>query len=97
MRPKVCRLFTSRLRNTDRSYPVFYLLHGALDVQDGWMQFGEVLRITYKAIADGTATPMINVMPDGFTGRPEFFNVVKGDWNYEDFFFTELIPYIRVY
>jgi len=78
-----------------RTYPVLYLLHGAGDDQTGWVQFGEVLNITDKAIHDGTATPMIIVMPDANTGRRGYFNDIKGDWNYEDFFFTELIPYIE--
>jgi len=78
-----------------RQYPVLYLLHGAGDDQTGWVQFGEVLNITDKAIAEGTATPMIIVMPDANTGRRGYFNDIKGDWNYEDFFFTELIPFIE--
>jgi len=80
---------------SDRSYPVLYLLHGGGDDQTGWVQFGEVLNITDKAIADGTATPMIIVMPDANTGRRGFFNDIKGDWNYEDFFFKELVPFIE--
>ncbi|MES2808883.1 MAG: alpha/beta hydrolase-fold protein [Bacteroidota bacterium] len=80
---------------SNRTYPVLYLLHGSGDNQTGWVTFGEVLRITDKAIADGTATPMIIVMPDGDTGRRGYFNDVKGDWNYEDFFFQELMPYIE--
>lgn len=78
-----------------RSYPVLYLLHGAGDDQTGWVQFGEVLNITDKAIAEGTSTPMIIVMPDANTGRRGYFNDVKGDWNYEDFFFKELIPFVE--
>ncbi|MHA4896505.1 alpha/beta hydrolase [Pedobacter sp. PWIIR3] len=81
--------------SSGRSYPVLYLLHGSGDDQTGWVQFGEVLNITDKAIADGTATPMIIVMPDANTGRRGYFNDIKGDWNYEDFFFTELIPFIE--
>jgi len=81
--------------SSGRSYPVLYLLHGAGDDQTGWVQFGETLNITDKAIADGTATPMIIVMPDANTGRRGYFNDIKGDWNYEDFFFTELIPFIE--
>jgi enterochelin esterase-like enzyme len=80
---------------SNRTYPVLYLLHGSGDDQTGWVQFGEVLSITDKAIADGTATPMIIVMPDGNTGRRGYFNDIKGDWNYEDFFFKELIPFIE--
>jgi enterochelin esterase-like enzyme len=80
---------------SDRSYPVLYLLHGAGDDQTGWVQFGEVLHVADKAINDGTATPMIIVMPDANTGRRGYFNDPKGDWNYEDFFFKELVPYIE--
>ena len=78
-----------------RSYPVLYLLHGSGDDQTGWVQFGEVLRIADNAFHDGIATPMIIIMPDANTGRKGYFNDVKGDWNYEDFFFTELIPYVE--
>mgnify|MGYP000398005458 CR=1 FL=1 len=46
---------------SERSYPVLYLLHGATDDHTGWVQFGEVLRITDNAIKDGTATNEINV------------------------------------
>jgi enterochelin esterase-like enzyme len=80
---------------SNRKYPVLYLLHGSGDDQTGWVQFGEVLSITDKAIDDGTATPMIIVMPDGNTGRRGYFNDLKGDWNYEDFFFQELVPFIE--
>ncbi len=80
---------------SNRSYPVLYLLHGGGDDQTGWVQFGEVQSITDKAIKDGTATPMIIIMPDANTGRRGYFNDVKGDWNYEDFFFKELIPYVE--
>lgn len=78
-----------------RSYPVLYLLHGAGDDQTGWVQFGEVLRITDKAIAEGRATPMIIVMPDANTGRRGYENDAKGTWRYEDFFFTELMPFVE--
>ena len=78
---------------SERSYPVLYLLHGAGDDQTGWVQFGEVLRITDNAIKDGTATPMIIVMPDANTGQRGYFN--QGEWSYEDFFFKELLPYVE--
>ncbi|RYZ50759.1 MAG: esterase family protein [Chitinophagaceae bacterium] len=80
---------------SQRSYPVLYLLHGAGDDQTGWVQFGEVQNITDKAVREGKATAMIIVMPDANTGRRGYFNDVKGDWRYEDFFFQELIPHIE--
>jgi enterochelin esterase-like enzyme len=79
--------------SSERSYPVLYLLHGATDDHTGWIQFGEVLRITDNAIKDGTATPMIIVMPDADTGRMGYFNA--GDWKYEDFFFEEFMPHVE--
>ncbi len=81
--------------NSTRSYPVLYLLHGAGDDHSGWVQFGEVQHITDKAIEKGKATPMIIVMPDARTGKMGYFNDIKGDWRYEDFFFEEFIPYIE--
>jgi enterochelin esterase-like enzyme len=80
---------------SQRSYPVLYLLHGAGDDQTGWVQFGEVLHIADKAISEGKATPMIIVMPDAFTNRLGYFNDIRGDWNYEDYFFEELMPYVE--
>lgn len=80
---------------SERSYPVLYLLHGAGDDQTGWVQFGEVLHITDKAIKEGKATPMIIVMPDADTGQRGYFNDITGKWRYEDFFFEELMPYVE--
>lgn len=80
---------------SQRSYPVLYLLHGAGDDQSGWVQFGEVLHITDKAISEGNATPMIIIMPDANTGQRGYFNDISGEWRYEDFFFDELIPYVE--
>jgi enterochelin esterase-like enzyme len=78
-----------------RSYPVLYLLHGGGDDQTAWVQFGQVLHIADEAINQGTVTPMIIVMPDANTGQRGYFNDIKGEWRYEDFFFQELIPYIE--
>jgi enterochelin esterase-like enzyme len=80
---------------SQRHYPVLYLLHGAGDDQTGWVQFGEVQRIADKAIMEGRATPMIIVMPDANTGKRGYFNDIKGDWKYEDFFFQELMPHVE--
>jgi len=80
---------------SQRSYPVLYLLHGSGDDQAGWIQFGEVLHIADKSIMEGKATPMIIVMPDANTGRKGYFNDAKGEWQYEDFFFEELMPHVE--
>jgi len=80
---------------SQRSYPVLYLLHGGGDDQTGWVQFGEVLHIADKAINAGEATPIVIVMPDANSGRRGYFNDIKGEWRYEDFFFEEFLPYIE--
>ena len=80
---------------SERSYPVLYLLHGYTDNHTGWVQFGEVQRIADEAIRNGSATPMIIVMPDADTQRIGYFNDVLNEWRYEDFFFDELMPYVE--
>jgi enterochelin esterase-like enzyme len=80
---------------SNRSYPVLYLLHGSGDDQTGWVQFGEVQYIADKTLLEGSATAMIVVMPDANTGQRGYFNNIKGDWRYEDFFFQEFMPYIE--
>lgn len=47
------------------TYPVLYLLHGNGETQAGWVVNGRANVILDNAIADGTATPMIVVMPQG--------------------------------
>jgi enterochelin esterase-like enzyme len=81
--------------SSERSYPVLYLLHGAGDDQTGWIQFGEVLHIADKAILEGKATPMIIVMPDAQAGQRGYFNDIRSEWRYEDFFFEEFMPYVE--
>lgn len=80
---------------SDQSYPVLYLLHGGGDDHTGWVQFGQVQHIADKAIAEGKASRMIIVMPDANTGKRGYFNQIDGSFNYEDFFFKELIPHIE--
>ena len=80
---------------SSRSYPVLYLLHGLGDDQTGWIQFGEVKKITDDSILNGNATPMIIIMPDANTGVIGYFNIPSRNWMYEDFFFEELMPYVE--
>lgn len=81
--------------SSSRSYPVLYLLHGAGDDHTGWVQFGEVLHITDKAINAGEATPMIIIMPDAKTRQMGYFNTPGDKWRFEDFFFEELMPHVE--
>lgn len=80
---------------SQRSYPVLYLLHGQGGDQANWVDYGDLQQIADRSINSGQATPMIIVMPDATAGRSGYFNDIRGDWNYEDFFFQELIPFIE--
>jgi enterochelin esterase-like enzyme len=80
---------------SNREYPVLYLLHGSGDDHTGWVQFGEVKSIADKTNREGISTSMIIVMPDAQTGKKGYFNDIDNNWNYEDFFFQEFIPFIE--
>lgn len=78
--------------NTNRRYPVLYLLHGYSDDETGWTQFGEVKAIADKQIRENQMTEMIIAMPDG--GVSWYINSADGKVKYEDFFISEFIPFI---
>jgi len=78
---------------SERTYPVVYLLHGYTDDNTAWLQFGEVNRYADKAIADGTIPPMIIVMPDA--DSTFYINSYDGKEKYEDFFIREFMPAIE--
>lgn len=78
---------------SERSYPVVYLLHGYTDDNTGWLQFGEVNRYADQAIADGTIPPMIIVMPDADSSF--YINSYDGKEKYEDFFIKEFMPAVE--
>jgi enterochelin esterase family protein len=51
--------------NSRKKYPVLYLLHGAGGDEEAWMDLGRASQILDNLIAQGKATPMIVVMPNG--------------------------------
>ena len=74
-------------------YPVLYLLHGGGDNWKDWLLKGQAAEIADRTIAEGTAPEMIIVMPDGMQNW--YANKYDGTFNYEDYFFEELIPHIE--
>ena len=79
--------------DTTKQYPVLYLLHGYTDNYTAWRDKGQINDIANQLIAAGDACEMIIVMPDAGTDQDGYYNM-EG-WNYEDYFFKELIPYIE--
>ncbi len=51
--------------DSNRKYPVFYLLHGAGGDEDAWSSMGRACQIMDNLIAAGKAEPMIVVMTNG--------------------------------
>jgi enterochelin esterase-like enzyme len=88
--------------SSDRSYPVLYLLHPAgpantIPNQQSWLYYGGLKQYLDRAIESGEIVPMIVVTPDANFGskRISYFNDPEGDFNFEDFFFKEFIPFIE--
>jgi len=88
--------------SSDRSYPILYLLHPAgpantIPNHKSWFYYGNLKQYLDKAIETGEIAPMIVVTPDANFGskRISYFNDPEGDFNFEDFFFKEFIPYIE--
>lgn len=85
---------------SNQSYPVLYLLHGAWGNDRDWTDKGSAKEIADLTIKAGKATPMIIVMPDArgtdanFAG-PHMGYFDQQGWNYEKYFYEELIPYIE--
>ena len=93
----------SGYESSDRSYPVLYLLHPAgpantIPNQQSWFYYGELKQYLDKAIESVEIVPMIVVTPDANfeSKRISYFNDPGGDFNFEDFFIKEFIPYIEV-
>ena len=88
----------SGFEQSDKSYPIVYLLHGLGGKYSSWAEKGAVNAIADELIASGEAVKMIIVMPNA--GGPVKDNIWNGyfnmpGWNYEDFFFQEFMPAVE--
>jgi len=79
--------------NTDKEYPVLYLLHGGGGSHKDWPERGHVGDVANQLMASNEATEMIIVCPEAGKTFMNYFN--SPDWRYEDYFFEELIPHIE--
>jgi len=79
----------------EKTYPVFYLLHGATDSDDSWSTVGRANVILDNLIASGKAVPMVVVMPDGHVSQ---MRGGGGGMQMEDFvkeFTDDIVPHVR--
>ena len=85
-------------------YPIFYLLHGAMDNDDAWTSVGRAGFILDNLIAAGKAKPMVIAMPAGHTNASNSMGgLMRGrsaggaqpiDEFFEDFV-NDVMPYIE--
>ena len=78
-------------------YPVFYLLHGALDCDDSWTSVGRAGFILDNLIAAGRAKPMIVVMPAGHTGPYQMGQSLPADAEFIRDFLGSVMPYAETH
>jgi len=78
---------------TEKKYPVLYLLHGLNDNNNGWLKYGHLQDVADQITDAGKACEMIIIMPDAGRLKDGYFNT-EG-WPYETFFFKEFIPFIE--
>ena len=84
--------------NTERTYPVLYLLHGMDGTNKDWYERGHVRDVMDQLTASGEACEMIIVTPDAGgsvrEGKWNGYFDMEG-WHYEEFFFGEFVPMIE--
>lgn len=79
--------------SSQRHYPVVYLLHGASGDHTDWIQFGNMQQLVDQGVKEGKVGPMIIVMPAAETTY--YMNNANKEYQFEDFFIKELIPYVE--
>lgn len=69
---RMCYVYTPPLydQESDKRYPVLYLLHGGGEDETGWIFQGRMGNIMDNLIAEGKAVPMIVVMDRGYASLP---------------------------
>ncbi|MBR2254028.1 MAG: MMPL family transporter [Prevotella sp.] len=67
-------------RDTLRSYPVLYLLHGSGGDETSWNTDGHATEILDSMISEGVAVPMIVVMPNGGGFTSSFKGKIESDF-----------------
>jgi enterochelin esterase-like enzyme len=93
-------VYTPAGYSADKKYPVLYLLHGIGGDETEWQRFATPGVLLDNLMADGKATPMIIVMPNG---RAQVNDRVEGNGmqsapafaKFEDDLLKDLIPAIE--
>jgi S-formylglutathione hydrolase FrmB len=83
------------INESGKTYPVVYLLPGLHGDYTDWAKRASAKAIADELIGTGEAVEMVIIMPNAGGADPHtvwngYFNMPG--WNYEDFFFQELMP-----
>jgi enterochelin esterase family protein len=78
--------------NTNKKYPVLYLVHGWGEDENGWSVQGHMANIMDGLIGSGKAVPMIVVMPSGDIQTNSDVRGASGDIT--QIYVKDLIPFI---
>ncbi len=78
-------------------YPVFYLLHGAMDCDDSWTTVGRAGFILDNLIAAKKAKPMVVVMPAGHTSKDFRMGggIGRSVDEFSEDFVKDIMPYVE--
>lgn len=85
-------------KDTKKSYPVLYIQHGGGEDERGWAVQGKTNIILDNLIAEGKATPMIVVIPNGNVNKPGSNAVGYTDEamaNFKEEIFENVIPFVE--
>ena len=81
-----------------KQYPAIYLLHGLYGNYDNWEKNARMHEVANELMASGECREAVIIMPNA--GGKDARNIHNGyfnveGWNYEDFFFSELLPAVE--
>jgi len=80
-------------------YPVFYLLHGAMDCDDSWTTVGRAGFILDNLIAAKKAKPIVVVMPAGHTSKDFRMGggIERAVDEFSEDFVNDIMPYVETH
>jgi S-formylglutathione hydrolase FrmB len=87
----VCVSLPPSYATSSNRFPTLYFLHGLFEDERSWTERGG-LYILHDLWAKGDAGEFIVILPDG--GKTFYINAYGGHERYEDFFVSELVPWV---
>ena len=80
-------------KDSSRTYPILYLMHGGGENNAVWQDKGQLSTVVDSLVRRGEIEEMVIICPEGNKNNMILFDAQK--WRYETFFFEEFLPYIE--